>query len=70
MIYCATNHSTAERGVISICLVTSVFILMTLDGVTSFSRITKYMETPLLQSKFFHVMAEILKHLNDTLDFS
>ena len=37
MKYSATNHFTDWREVILICLVTSVFIFITLDGVTSFS---------------------------------
>ena len=31
-----TRHSTDERGVIFICLGTSIFISMALEGVTSF----------------------------------
>ena len=52
-----------DKSVILICLVTSVFISMMSDGVTSFSRIKtlrnicKRLE--LLQSKSFHAMLEI-----------
>ena len=46
---------------------------MTLDGVTSFSRI-KNLQMPLLQSKwlagFLHVMAENWKNLKDAIAFS
>ena len=39
------NFSATNRDVILICLVTSVFISTTLDGLTSFSRIKNLRKT-------------------------
>ena len=51
---------------------------MTLDGVTSFSRIRKIYEinvnasiaVKVLSGIYFHVMTELWKHVKDTLAFS
>ena len=64
--YSATNHCTDKRDVFLICLVMSVFISMTLDSITSFSRIKNLRTTckclcycQIFGGISFHVMVEI-----------
>ena len=63
------------RDVSLICLVRSILISITLNGVTSFSRIKNLGNTGecptvnVLGGISFHVMAENWKHLKDTLPF-
>ena len=71
------NFSATNRDVILICLVTSVFIFTTLDGLTSFSRIKNLRKTcdasitvKDLGGISIHVMAENWQLLKDTLAFS
>ena len=60
-----------------ICLVTSIFISITIDGLTSFLASTSY-EThvnasiivKVLSGISFHEMSENLSNLKDTLEFS
>ena len=71
------NFSATNRDVILICLVTSIFISTTLDGLTSFFRIKnlrKTCDTSItvkdLGGISVHVMAENWQLLKDTLAFS
>ena len=70
----AVNYSAYYRDVMYICLMTSNFIFMKLNGVTSFSRIGNLRiicERLYYSQSFgeisFHVMAENWQHLKGTL---
>ena len=77
MIYSATNHCIYYYDVIFRWLMTSNFISMTLDGVTSFPRIKdlrnackRICNSQSFGKNAFIVMAENWQHLKGTLAFS